>query len=73
MVVVLPQPFDPTKPKISPFGMVKETSSTAVKLPNFLVRLFASMAEPSSDAILGGVVKHGDVSVFYGCPAGFFF
>src|SRR5512135_2925019 len=33
IVVVLPQPFEPTKPKISPRSMVKLTRSTAVKPP----------------------------------------
>ena len=38
MVVVLPQPFDPTKPKISPRLMAKLTRSTAVKSPKRQVR-----------------------------------
>src|SRR5271170_7682972 len=33
IVVVLPDPFDPTKPKISPRSIVKLTLSTAVKSP----------------------------------------
>src|SRR5579859_7515723 len=33
MVVVLPAPLGPTKPKISPFGTSKETSSSATRWP----------------------------------------
>ena len=33
IVVVLPAPFGPRKPKNSPAGMRSETSSTAVKSP----------------------------------------
>ena len=43
MVVVLPQPFEPTKPKISPRSMVKLTRSTAVKSPKRQVRSRALM------------------------------
>ena len=57
MVVVFPHPFEPTKPKISPRGMVKETSSTAVKSPKRLVRPFASMAVPSWEDAAGGAEK----------------
>jgi hypothetical protein len=56
MVVVLPEPFEPTKPKISPRRIVKETPSTAVKSPNRQVRLSATMTgspEPSSSARIG--------------------
>ena len=38
MVVVLPQPFDPRKPNISPRVIRKLTLSTAVKSPNLTVR-----------------------------------
>ena len=44
IVVVLPQPFEPRKPKISPLGMRKLTLSTAVKSPNRIVSPSASMA-----------------------------
>ena len=44
MVVVLPQPLDPRKPKISPRAMVKLTLSTAVKSPNRIVRFSARIA-----------------------------
>ena len=42
IVVVLPAPFGPKKAKISPFGTLKETSLTAVKLPKVLVKFKAS-------------------------------
>ncbi len=44
MVVVLPQPLEPRKPKISPRSMRKLTSSTAVKPLKRRVRWCASMA-----------------------------
>jgi hypothetical protein len=44
MVVVLPQPLEPRKPKISPRSMRKLTRSTAVKSPKRMVRPSASMA-----------------------------
>ncbi|VVB66618.1 Uncharacterised protein [Candidatus Gugararchaeum adminiculabundum] len=44
MVVVLPAPFGPRKPKSSPFFMRRSMPSTAVKLPNFLVRPVQSIA-----------------------------
>ena len=51
MVVVLPQPFEPRKPKISPRSMVKLTWSTAVKSPNRRVRSRATMTgAPVEDA-----------------------
>ena len=37
IVVVLPAPLGPSSPKNSPVPIVKERSSTAVKLPNFFV------------------------------------
>ena len=43
IVVVLPQPLEPTKPKISPRSMVKLTRSTAVKSPKRQVRSRAVM------------------------------
>ena len=48
MVVVLPQPFEPRKPKISPRSMVKLTRSTAVKSPNRQVRSRAVMTGSAS-------------------------
>src|SRR5690349_2797812 len=36
MVVVLPEPFGPRMPKISPRRIVNDTSSTATTLPNVL-------------------------------------
>src|SRR5712692_8955030 len=38
MVVVLPAPFGPSRPRISPCRMSNETPSTAVKSPKRLVR-----------------------------------
>src|SRR6185369_2150013 len=43
IVVVLPAPFGPSMPTISPRSMVKETSSTARVSPNFLTRCFTSI------------------------------
>src|SRR5215212_9178208 len=40
MVVVLPAPFGPRKPKISPLATERLRSFTAVKSPYFLVRLW---------------------------------
>ena len=57
IVVVLPQPFDPRKPKISPRLIVKLTLSTAVKSPNRRVRPRATMTGSSSSAARGGIVK----------------
>src|SRR5215468_2027874 len=56
MVVVLPEPFGPRIPKISPCRMSKETSSTAVILPKR--RVTASTRTTGSgageDAGIGG-------------------
>ena len=41
IAVVLPAPLAPRKPNISPFSTSNEIPSTAVKLPNRLVRLCA--------------------------------
>jgi hypothetical protein len=40
MVVVLPAPFGPKKPKVSPSPTEKLISLTAVREPNFLMRYF---------------------------------
>src|SRR5690625_7928229 len=50
MVVDLPQPLEPRKPKISPLNTSRLTSSTAVKLPNLLVKPSDAMTTSS----LGG-------------------
>src|SRR5882762_4605288 len=42
--VVLPAPFGPSKPKISPVGTVKLTSFTATKSPNCFLSLLTSIA-----------------------------
>lgn len=43
IVVVLPAPFGPSKPKTSPFSTVILSLSTAVRLLNRLVRSIVSM------------------------------
>ncbi len=43
MVVVLPAPFGPKNPNISPFSTVKLMLSTAVKFLNFFVKSFVSI------------------------------
>ena len=48
IVVVLPQPFEPRKPKISPLAMSKLTLLTATKSPKRRVRLRARMAGSAS-------------------------
>ena len=55
MVVDLPQPLEPRKPKISPRRIRKLTRSTAVKAPKRMVRLCASMAMSSSATCSGGI------------------
>ncbi len=44
IVVDLPAPFAPKKPKISPLFTSKVTSDTAVKSPNFFVRFLTETA-----------------------------
>src|SRR5205823_613815 len=44
MIVVFPDPFGPSKPKISPLLTVIESPSTAVKSPKRFVNLFSSIA-----------------------------
>ncbi len=48
MVVDLPAPLAPRKPKISPSPTSKLTSSTATNLPNRRVRCWTSMADMAS-------------------------
>ncbi|MCY1311715.1 hypothetical protein D9M70_620530 [compost metagenome] len=57
MVVVLPQPLEPRKPKISPRPMAKLTLFTAVKSPKRRVRSCASMATGPSVAWRGGIAS----------------
>ena len=57
IVVDLPQPLEPRKPKISPRPMVKLTRLTAVKLPNRLVRSVASMAGSPPGSTRGGITR----------------
>ena len=40
IVVLLPAPFGPIRPNISPFSTLKEIFETALKFPYFLVSLF---------------------------------
>src|SRR3984893_3600573 len=47
MTVVLPLPFGPRKPKISPFSTRKLTPSTATKSPKRRTRFFAEMEASS--------------------------
>ncbi|MNE12839.1 hypothetical protein D3C80_1056590 [compost metagenome] len=55
MVVVLPQPLEPRKPKISPRPMAKLTLFTAVKSPKRRVSSWASMAIVVSPSARGGI------------------
>ena len=57
MVVDLPQPLEPRKPKISPRSIDSVTWSTAVKLPKRRVRPWASMAISALPAARGGIVE----------------
>src|SRR5208283_3997016 len=50
MSVDLPAPFGPRRPKISPCCTLKETSSTAVKSPYFLLIWSTTMASPLAGA-----------------------
>ena len=57
MVVDLPQPLEPKKPKISPFGMVKVTLSTEIKSPNFLVNPLAIITGGSLEMGWNGGIR----------------
>ena len=59
MVVDLPQPLLPRKPKISPRWMRKLTWSTATKSPNCMVRPWASMAISAAASACRGVMTTG--------------
>src|SRR5437879_1562073 len=50
MVVLLPAPLGPNRPKISPLSMVNETSLTACCLPKVLSRCCTSTSIPLCDA-----------------------
>src|SRR5512141_264149 len=56
MVVVLPAPFGPRKPKIEPFGTSKLTSSSAFLEPNVLVR-----AETRMTGCLVSITLNGSI------------
>jgi hypothetical protein len=55
MVVVLPAPLGPSRPRISPLFTVKETSSRAVTLPYTLLKARARSAGNGGLACLEGV------------------
>src|SRR5690348_1120369 len=59
MVVLLPAPFGPRSPKISPLPMVKETPLTASFLPKVLIRLVTSTTtdRPSFGRWIGPVLE----------------
>jgi hypothetical protein len=57
MVVDLPQPLEPRKPKISPRSMDRVTWSTAVKAPKRHVRPWASIASSAWPGGRGGIVS----------------
>ena len=59
MVVVLPQPLEPRKPKISPRSIRKLTWSTAVKSPKRRVSPSASIATRRRSAARGGIARRG--------------
>jgi hypothetical protein len=52
IVVVLPLPFGPRKPKISPLGTSKSTASTAVKSPKRFVSPRTSMAAGAAPTLI---------------------
>ncbi len=54
MVVDLPAPLGPRKPSTSPRATEKLTASTAVKLPNRLVRPSISISAASPGSPAGG-------------------
>src|SRR5437867_12931304 len=59
MVVDLPAPFGPRKPKISPGRTVKETWSTATKAPNRFTRSSTSTAQLGPSDIAGSPQERG--------------
>ena len=54
MVVVLPDPFGPSRPSTDPVGTEKEMPSTAVKSPNLFTRFSASIAGADGVALAAG-------------------
>ncbi len=62
MVVLLPAPFGPMKPKISPLPMVKLRSSTAMKSPYRLVKLTTSIMDRFSPPLWLGTGQVGSSS-----------
>jgi len=75
IVVVLPAPLGPRKPKTSPRPTLKSTASTARRSPNRLVSPRASMrtgeGADSADAAVGvGRMAWVSIPQAYGRPAG---
>jgi len=56
MVVVLPAPFGPRKPKTSPFSMLRVRLSTAVRLPKVRVRFSVLIVLGRHPCLFGLVV-----------------
>jgi hypothetical protein len=61
-VVVLPAPFGPRMPKISPSATENDTSSTATRDPYVLRRCATSIAAPAPGAELGTAVRLLDIT-----------
>ena len=57
IVVDLPQPLEPRKPKISPRSIDRVTWSTAVKVPKRIVRPSARMAVSVGRPARGGITS----------------
>ena len=57
IVVVLPEPLGPTKPKISPRSTTKETLSTTARRPYILVTSFVSRPRAEWSASTPGLVE----------------
>jgi len=65
MIVVLPQPFEPKKPKISPACISKLTSFTTVKSPKSQVKFLAIIAGDALLFLKGGDNQFTMVSPFF--------
>jgi hypothetical protein len=69
MVVVLPAPFGPRKPKIDPAFTLKEILSTAFDFPYVFDRSFTVMASPTLLPPFGtAVAGKGDLGPY--CSSG---
>src|SRR5207244_4630187 len=58
IMVVLPDPFGPSRRKISPCGIERSTRSTARREPNFFVRTSATIAFATTAS--GGMLLQPD-------------